>query len=31
MIIFKDGKPKANIVGFKRKEQLIQEIDAALA
>jgi thioredoxin 1 len=31
MIIFKQGKPVANIVGFKPKEQLKKELDAALA
>jgi thioredoxin 1 len=30
MIIFKQGKPVANIVGFKPKEQLKKELDAAL-
>ncbi|MBN1189705.1 MAG: thioredoxin [Dehalococcoidales bacterium] len=30
MIIFKDGKPVANIVGFKPKDKLKQELDAAL-
>ena len=30
MIIFKEGKPVANIVGFKPKEKLKQELDAAL-
>ena len=30
MIIFKQGKPVANIVGFKPKEKLKQELDAAL-
>jgi thioredoxin 1 len=30
MIIFKKGKPVANIVGFKPKEKLKQELDAAL-
>ncbi len=30
MIIFKQGKPIANIVGFKPKEQLKKELDAAL-
>jgi thioredoxin 1 len=31
MIIFKQGKPVANIVGFKPKEQLKKELDQALA
>ena len=31
MIIFKQGKPVANIIGFKPKEKLKQELDAALA
>src|SRR5512136_3042002 len=31
MIIFKQGKPAATIVGFKPKEQLKKELDAALA
>ncbi len=31
MIIFKQGKPVASIVGFKPKEQLKKELDAALA
>ncbi len=31
MIIFKQGKPVANIVGFKPKDKLKQELDAALA
>jgi thioredoxin 1 len=30
MIIFKQGKPVTNIVGFKPKEQLKKELDAAL-
>jgi thioredoxin 1 len=30
MIVFKQGKPVANIVGFKPKEKLKQELDAAL-
>ena len=30
MLIFKDGKPSANIVGFKPKEALKRELDAAL-
>ena len=30
MIIFKQGKPVANIVGFKAKEQLKKDLDAAL-
>lgn len=30
MIIFKEGKPAANIVGFKPKDKLKQELDAAL-
>jgi thioredoxin 1 len=30
MILFKQGKPVANIVGFKPKEKLKQELDAAL-
>jgi thioredoxin 1 len=31
MIIFKQGKPVANIVGFKPKDKLKQELDSALA
>ena len=31
MIIFKKGTPVANIVGFKPKEQLKKDLDAALA
>jgi len=31
MIVFKNGKPVTNIVGFKPKEQLKKELDAALA
>jgi thioredoxin 1 len=31
MIVFKQGKPVTNIVGFKPKEQLKKELDAALA
>ena len=31
MIIFKQGKPVKNIVGFKPKDQLKKELDAALA
>jgi thioredoxin 1 len=31
MIVFKQGKPVANIVGFKPKNLLKQELDAALA
>jgi thioredoxin 1 len=31
MIIFKQGKPVANIVGFKPKDKLKQELDAVLA
>ncbi len=31
MMIFKEGKPVANIVGFKAKDKLKQELDAALA
>lgn len=31
MIIFKQGKPVANIVGFKPKDKLKQELDTALA
>jgi thioredoxin 1 len=31
MIIFKQGKPVANIVGFKPKDKMKQELDAALA
>jgi thioredoxin 1 len=31
MIIFKQGKPVANIVGFKPKDKLKQELDMALA
>jgi thioredoxin 1 len=30
MIVFKQGKPVANIVGFKPKDKLKQELDAAL-
>jgi len=30
MIIFKEGKPVANIIGFKPKDKLKQELDAAL-
>jgi thioredoxin 1 len=30
MIIFKQGKPVANIVGFKAKDQLKKDLDAAL-
>ena len=30
MILFKGGKPISNIVGFKTKEQLKRELDAAL-
>jgi thioredoxin 1 len=30
MIVFKEGKPVANIVGFKPKDKLKQELDAAL-
>jgi thioredoxin 1 len=30
MIVFKEGKPVANIVGFKPKDQLKKELDAAL-
>jgi thioredoxin 1 len=30
MIIFKEGKPVVNIVGFKPKDKLKQELDAAL-
>lgn len=30
LIIFKDGKPYTNIVGFRPKEQLKQSLDAAL-
>jgi thioredoxin 1 len=30
MIIFKEGKPVANIVGFKPKEQLKKDLDNAL-
>ena len=30
MLIFKQGKPVANIVGFKPKDKLKQELDAAL-
>ncbi len=30
MIIFKNGKPIANIVGFKPKDKLKQELDAVL-
>ena len=31
MIVFKQGKPIANIVGFKPKDKLKQELDSALA
>ena len=31
MILFKGGKPVTNMVGFKPKEQLKQDLDAALA
>jgi len=31
MIVFKQGKPVANIVGFKPKDQLKKELDSALA
>jgi thioredoxin 1 len=31
MIVFKSGKPVTNIVGFKPKDQLKKELDAALA
>ncbi len=31
MIVFKQGKPVANIVGFKPKDKLKQELDTALA
>jgi thioredoxin-like negative regulator of GroEL len=30
MIIFKEGKPIANIVGFKPKDQLKKELDSVL-
>ena len=30
MIIFKEGKPISNIIGFKPKEQLKQDLDGAL-
>lgn len=30
MIIFKGGKPFSNIIGFKPKEQLKQDLDSAL-
>ncbi len=30
MLLFKEGKPISNIVGFKPKEQLKQDLDAAL-
>jgi thioredoxin 1 len=30
MIIFKEGKPVTNIVGFKPKDQLKKQLDAAL-
>ena len=30
MIIFKGGKPLSNIIGFKPKEQLKQDLDSAL-
>lgn len=30
MIVFKQGKPVTNIVGFKPKDQLKRELDAAL-
>jgi thioredoxin-like negative regulator of GroEL len=31
MIVFKEGKPVANIIGFKAKDKLKKELDAALA
>ncbi len=31
MILFKKGKPVSNIVGYRPKEQLKQELDAALS
>jgi thioredoxin 1 len=31
MIVFKGGQPTTNIVGFKPKDQLKKELDAALA
>ena len=31
LLIFKDGKPFANIVGFRPKDELKQSLDAALA
>jgi thioredoxin 1 len=31
MIVFKQGQPVANIVGFKPKDKLKQELDAALS
>jgi thioredoxin 1 len=31
MIVFKQGKPVINIVGFKPKDQLKKQLDAALA
>lgn len=31
MLLFKQGKPVTNIVGFKPKEQLKREIDSALS
>ncbi len=30
LLLFKEGKPVSNIVGFKPKEQLKQDLDAAL-
>lgn len=30
MLLFKEGKPISNIVGFKPKEELKQDLDAAL-
>ena len=30
MLIFKEGKPMSNIVGFKPKEELKRDLDAAL-
>jgi len=31
MILFKDGKPVTNVVGFRPKDQLKRELNAALA
>ncbi|MFC1981287.1 thioredoxin family protein, partial [Chloroflexota bacterium] len=30
LILFKDGKPLSNIIGFRPKDQLKQDLDAAL-